>query len=244
MNRNARKTRVIAAQEQRVSRTLFHAFWILLALIILAWPGAARACEFFVPDEAGNAIRGPSFDRIDNGFTHGLLRCGGETHGLMIMTLAIDINEPHIGVRDDPLFKLEVLGPLERVDDIQVSGTSSVYVLGRANASPRVGNRRGFVRFATLCDEHFNGKPLNCSWGSARIKFRATTVDTNADEKFDRTYHELSIYRGEGKLHMVTFWTPHRRHIKATTADWITALHAFGFDVAKKGPQTIDANRG
>ncbi|MEO1067204.1 MAG: hypothetical protein AAFW47_07485 [Pseudomonadota bacterium] len=206
---------------------------ILLSSILTLSPREAHACSFLVPDANGNAQRGPSLHTINRGFTHGLLDCGGENHAMMIITIGVDKNEPHVGVRDDPLFSADIVGELETVDDISISRTAKLHVLGRANASPRIGARRGFVRFATVCDVNEGYEPLNCSWGKARIKVRTTVVDTDADDIVDRSYHELSVYNGSDRLHMVTFWTPHRSHLRGTTADWISALHAFGIDISR-----------
>ncbi len=90
------------------------------------------------------------------------------------------------------------------------------------------------MSFATLCDRDDN-VPLNCSWGTSRIKFRTTSLDTNADEVIDKNYHELSVYNANGRLHMITFWTPHRGELESTAQDWIAALEAFGMEVGAEG---------
>lgn len=210
---------------------LFLAFFLS---IFVAVSSPAHACQFLIPDASGNAAQGPSLDTIADGFTQGLLDCGGESHRMVVMTINVDTSQDHIGVRDDPLFSSDVIGELKTVDNITVSPTSKVHILGRVNQSPRIGVRRGFVHFATLCNENQLLAPLDCSWGTSRIKFRTTIIDTDADEVVDRSYHELSIYQKNGRLHMVTFWTPHRDHIRHTTADWINALHAFGVDIVNK----------
>lgn len=207
-----------------------------LVLILFAAPEPAlAACDFLIPNQNGAATKGPTFDRLDDGFTRGVLDCDGEIHRLLVMTIDIDTTQEYVGVRDDPLFSTDVTGDLKSVNNISVSGTSMVHVMGRVNQSPRIGVRRGFVHFATLCEEGNGIDPLNCSWGTSRIKFRSTTLDTDADEIVDRSFHELSIYNANGRLHMVTFWTPHRGEISNTTNDWIGALRAFGLDVTKAG---------
>lgn len=193
------------------------------------------ACRFLVADGKGNVAPGPSFDALEGGFTHGLLDCGNETHRMLVITLNLDTGLDHIGVRDDPLFSTDVTGALKSVGDVTISKTSRVHVLGRVNQSPHIGVHRGFVHFATLCDADDTLAPLDCSWHSSRIKSRTTTLDTDNDEVVDRAYHELSVYKPSGRLHMITFWTPYRNAISSTTRDWISALKAFGIDVEQAG---------
>lgn len=195
----------------------------------------AQACQFIVPDANGNEADGPSFEAMSTGFMQGALDCGDEIHRLVIMTIDVDAQKEHLGVRDDPLFTQDITGELKPLSDVSVTSKTNVHIMGRVNQFPRIGVRRGFMRFATLCDADDGMAPLNCSWGSSRIKFRTTTLDTNADEKVDRSYHEMSVYDGKGRLHMITFWTPHRTQLNSTANDWISALKAFGLDVAKAG---------
>lgn len=206
-----------------------------LSLFLFIAPQNVEACEFLIPDTNGNAIQGPSFETIADGFTRGLLDCGTETHNLIVMTIDIDTSQKHIGVRDDPLFSTAVTGELKPLGNVPVSATTNVHIMSRVNQSPLIGIRRGYVHFATLCDRHNDATPLNCSWGKSRIKFRSTILDTDLDQIVDRSYHELSIYSGNGRLHMISFWTPLRPKISNTTADWINALRAFGLDVATEG---------
>ncbi|MEP2944351.1 MAG: hypothetical protein ABJL18_03705 [Hyphomicrobiales bacterium] len=207
----------------------------LVSFFVFAAPQNAEACEFFIPDKNGNAIKGPSFDAMTDGFTSGLLECGNETHRLMVITIDVDTSQEHIGVRDDPLFSTDVTGELEALRDVAVSDTSNVHIMSRVNQSPFIGVHRGYVHFATLCDIQNEATPLNCSWGKSRIKFRSTILDTDLDQIVDRSYHELSVYSGDGRLYMISFWTPHRSKISSTTADWISALQAFGLDITKAG---------
>lgn len=230
-NTTAKAVKTAALNRQKIIHWMIGFTLLALSFFTLNPTNQAHACEFFVPDNAGNPVKGPSFDQIGHGFTPGLLNCGDETHRLMVITLGVDPSEPYIGVRDEPLFKSDITGPLETLNDIQISGNASVHILGRINSSSVVGKRRGFVRFATLCNIGETQEPLNCSWQKQRIKFRTTNVDTNADGKVDQTHHELSIYNGSDRLHMVSFWAPFRTHIQNTTADWIDALHAFGIKV-------------
>lgn len=222
----------ILPAKTRLFATLIALGFGLLALVPSR---SAAACNFLVPDANGNAVQGPSFGAMHDGFIRGLLECGAGTYNLMIMTINVDTTQKHVGVRDDSLFGSDVTGELKTISNVPVSTTSNIYVLDRVNQSPFIGVRRGFVRFATLCDAKDAMAPLNCSWGTSRIKFRATTLDTDADEVVDRSYHELSIYNADGRLHMVTFWTPNRDQIINMTEDWISALKAFGLDVLKAG---------
>lgn len=219
----------------------FRSFFSLYCLIaglgfgVFSSPAHA-ACQFFIADADGNPIhQGPTFDGMADGLIRGILDCDGEIHRLAVMTIDIDTKQKYIGVRDDPLFSADVTGALKSLSDVPGSTTSKVHVLGRIDQSPLIGIRRGFVYFATLCDDAGDLTPLNCSWGTLRIKFRTTSLDTNFDEVIDRSYHELSIYDSRGRLHMITFWTPHRPAIQNTTDDWISALRALGLDVTKAG---------
>ena len=207
----------------------------LISFFFLTAPQNAHACEFLIPDINGKVIKGPSFDKMANGYTTGLLDCGAETHRLMIITIDVDTSQEHIGVRDDPLFSPEVTGELKAFEDVAVSATSNVHVMSRVKQSPYIGVNRGYVHFATLCDINNETTPLNCSWGQSRIKFRSTILDTDLDQVVDRSYHELSVYSTAGRLYMISFWTPHRSEISNTTEDWIGALEAFGLDVTKAG---------
>lgn len=207
----------------------------LMSLFFFTAQQNAEACEFFIPDKNGNAIKGPSFDAMADGFTSGLLECGNETHRLMVITIDVDTSQEHIGVRDDPLFSTDVTGELEALRDVAVSDTSNVHIMNRVNQSPFIGVRRGYVHFATLCETKNEITPLNCSWGKSRIKFRSTIIDTDLDQIVDRSYHELSVYSSNGRLHMISFWTPHRTKISNTTADWISALQAFGLNIRNAG---------
>ncbi|MEP3232124.1 MAG: hypothetical protein ABJN04_09375 [Hyphomicrobiales bacterium] len=195
----------------------------------------AHACQFIIPDANGNEARGPSFEMMSTGFLQGAIECGDEIHQLHVMTIDVDAKQAHLGVRDDPLFTQDVTGELKPISAVPVSSNTNVHIMGRVNQFPRIGVRRGFVRFATLCDADDALAPLDCSWRAARIKFRTTIIDTNADEEVDRSYHEMSIYDGKGRLHMVTFWTPHRPQLNTTANDWISALKAFGLDFAQAG---------
>lgn len=211
---------------------------LLGSLFLIAAPVShtpAHACQFIIPDANGNEARGPSFDMMSTGFLQGAIECGDEIHQLHVMTIDVDAKQTHLGVRDDPLFTQDVTGELKPLSAVPVSSNTNVHILGRVNQFPRIGVRRGFVRFATLCDADDTLAPLDCSWRTARIKFRTTIIDTNADEEVDRSYHEMSIYDGKGRLHMVTFWTPHRSQLDTTANDWISALKAFGLDFTKAG---------
>lgn len=194
----------------------------------------AKACEFIVPDANGRIAKGPSFEMMDDGLTSGLLSCNGEIFRMTVMTIAVDTSQKHIGVRDDPLFSTQTMGELEAVGSVPISDNALVHVLGRVNQSPRIGPRRGFVHFATLCDAKDAMAPLNCSLGNARIKFRTTVMDTNDDEIVDHAFYELSVYQASGRLYMVSFATPTRERLDASTADVIAALRAFGLDVARQ----------
>ena len=195
----------------------------------------AHACQFIIPDANGKEARGPSFEMMSTGFLQGAIECGDEIHQLHVMTIDVDAKQAHLGVRDDPLFTPDVTGELKPISAVPVSSNTNVHIMGRVNQFPRIGVRRGFVRFATLCDADDAMAPLDCSWRAARIKFRTTIIDTNADEEVDRSYHEMSVYDGKGRLHMVTFWTPHRPQLNTTANDWISALKAFGLDFAQAG---------
>ncbi|MBA4781627.1 MAG: hypothetical protein H2045_00210 [Rhizobiales bacterium] len=207
---------------------------IALALFFPLLSQEAKACEFVIPDSNGNIAKGPSFELMDDGLTNGLLSCNGEIFRMTIMTIAVDISQKHIGVRDDPLFSTQTMGELKTVGSVPISDNARIHVLGRVNQSPRIGLRRGFVHFATLCDAADAMAPLNCSLGNARIKFRTTTMDTDDDEIVDHTFYELSVYQASGRLYMVSFATPTREQLDASTADVIAALRAFGLDVSRQ----------
>lgn len=216
-------------------RVFLTAFAMMMAAAIVFNIDDAHACDFLVAGPNGSAVKGPSFDKMQDGLTSGILECGPEIHRLMVITLNLDPSLEHIGVRDDPSFSTDVLGDLKRLQDVPVSGNANVHILSRVNEPPSIGVNRGFVHFATLCDGRDADTPLMCSWGQSRIKFRITALDTNADQVVDSAYHELSVYNNEGRLHMVTFWAPYREQIQHTTADLISALEAFGLDFTKAG---------
>ncbi len=90
-------------------------------------------------DNQGQAILGPSFDYLSDGFTRGALRCGGNEYRLMIMTLHVDTSLNHVGVRDDPLFSTQVVGALEPLGSVSVSNSSTVHIMARVKAAGYVG---------------------------------------------------------------------------------------------------------
>ena len=69
-------------------------------------------------------------------------------------------------------------------------------------------------------------RTLDCSVGEARVKARATAIDSDRDGHLDYSKHEISVFDGVSKLQVLSFMTPWRESVTADMGYWIEAINA------------------
>ncbi|QKV19939.1 hypothetical protein [Oricola thermophila] len=201
----------------------------LLAAIFALLLSPAEACTFLLEDDSGPRIA--RLGDIRPGTTRGVLSCGARRHAVLFWTLAVDADKAEIGVRDGKLFDTRFTGPLTELMSARIENHVRVSVHERTETtgmprSPMPAGRHSFRRFVTFCDLGNDADPLDCSVGSARIKARATATDSDRDGHPDFSLHEISLYDGTSRLHVMSFTAPFADSITAEIGTSIEAINA------------------
>lgn len=220
----------------RLSRSLRSLAVALTALgFLTAAKTDAAACEIWIegdPAWAGAAAPGDLPERL----VPASLRCGGAARPIAVWTLKTDHEAPYLGIRDAPLFQTSNTGPLHQISEADLFSTAKLAVFVRASAAESVladgALAPSYRRFATFCDVEQRmdrpASPLDCSLNGARVKARATAKDVDRDGVLDVVNHEISLYLGADRLHVVFFAEPYRTSALSGAATWIDVLAGFG----------------
>lgn len=193
-------------------------------------PVASHACEFLAADKGGSGIPA-TFDTVADGVVSGFLRCGREAYPAYVWTLAVDADQPSLGIRDDKLLDTDSTGPLGELLAADIEDHVRMTVLERTDTIglPRSPVPEGWfklTRFFTFCESAEGADPLDCSVGAARIKGWRKAEDTDRDGYLDMSTHEISYYDGASKLHFMSFVTPWSESLTADAGVWIEAVNA------------------
>lgn len=200
----------------------------LLAFVLAAAP--ASACEFLVATKNG-AVRAETFDTVPDGVVAGKLHCGSEAYSAFVWTLAVDGDQPSLGIRDDKLHDTTMTGPLSRRLVARVGDHARLTVLERTETvgmarAPAPSGWFSFQSFFTFCEAGADVDPLDCSLGHARVKGWRKDEDLDRDGFLDVTKHEISYYDGASRLHFMNIVTPWKESVTAGAVIWIEALDA------------------
>jgi len=207
----------------------------LMGLALLAATAPARAephlrCLFALPDPGSGEVRIERLDTLAEGTSRGLIKCSASHRRADIWTLDIGTS-PTAGVRIAPLFRAAIVGKLDRLAQLTVSGKARLTIFEPASTAAitragTVSRRHRFQRFMTLCDAASAADPLNCWFGSARIKGRVTMADLDRNGELDTALHEISVFDGGSKVHVIAFNTRLVKDPADHAGAWIEALRA------------------
>lgn len=205
---------------------------LALLRVIAALPvGAAEDDCRLVIGSAPTAER-IAMAELAEGLVVGQLVCGhAERLPIGIWTLSVDPAADHLGVRDNPLFSTDHLGPLTQLFQADIGQKARIAVYERsATAHLSLGRpsaeRRAFRRYAAVCDAAHAGDPMLCSLGAARIKVRVTALDEDFDGALDTNFNEISLYDGKARLNVVSFRSDYAPDPASAVADWIGVIDA------------------
>ena len=141
--------RINAHRARFVLAALFTALFTALA------QAPAAACEIWAERSHGRP-EAVAPAHLPEALTSAHLRCGNDARPVLIWTLAVDGAAPHLGVRDEPLFRTDVTGPLLPVAEAAIPGAANLSVLVRASAAATIDasgpQAPSYRRFATFCD--------------------------------------------------------------------------------------------
>jgi hypothetical protein len=204
-----------------------------IALLTSATPAHAEGqvqCLFALPDPGSGEVRIERLSTLAEGTSRGVIKCSTSHRRADIWTLDIGTS-PTAGVRTAPLFRAAIVGKLERLAQLTVSGKARLTIFEPVStaATTRAGTvsrRHRFQRFMTLCDASPAPDPLNCWYGTARIKGRITMADLDRNGELDTALHEISVFDGGSKLHVIAFNTKLAKDPADHVGVWIEALSA------------------
>ena len=228
MSKQARHLHSFAAFRRRAKYAVAA---LLVSAGALSAPQSASACEIWLHGSDGRAAT-VSPGELPEALAAATVRCGREALAVSIWTMRVDAEAPYLGVRDAALFRAEFTGPLSQIAEAEIPGAARISVLVRASAERMIrtegARAHGFRRFVTFCDAvHQSFAPLNCSLHGARAKARATARDSDFDGDLDIVEHEISLYLGGDRLHVVAFSEPFRGAALAGASKWIDVLSGF-----------------
>lgn len=202
-------------------------------MLALACPTVATSCALVAADAAPNSAEIAS-PNLPGGLTAATLQCGETARAVTVWTLEVDASADYLGVRDAPLFNTNDTGPLQKIAAAALPGEVEINVFVRAGAGALVkaANRAApsLRRYATFCDAEpsdARATPLDCSVKGAHVKARATAHDADQDGALDVVHHEVSIYPGADRLHVVSYAEPYRASPLSGAALWIDVLSSF-----------------
>lgn len=226
---------MVAAARAALPPSLGLAALAAASLIAAASPSQASHCSVWTsPDESRAAEI--DLSELPEAVVMATMRCGDDARDVAVWTLKVDASAPFLGVRDAPLFQTSNTGPLRAIAEADIPGAAHLTVFVRAHDEPAIrarGDRApSHRRFATFCfeDHHTErmGSALDCSLKGARVKARATAKDVDMDGVLDVMKHEVSLYLGGDRLHVVFFSEPFRSSALSSAAPWIDVLTSFG----------------
>ncbi|MDX1717621.1 MAG: hypothetical protein R3287_11990 [Anderseniella sp.] len=202
----------------------------LLTAIAPSQGEAQVRCLFALPDPGSGEVRIERLNTLAEGTSRGVIKCSASDRRADIWTLDIG-NSPTAGVRTAPLFRAAIVGKLERLAQLTVTGKARLTIFERASTAAQtragtVSRRHRFQRFMTLCDASPAPDPLNCWYGTARIKGRITMADLDRNGELDTALHEISVFDGGSKLHVIAFNTELAKDPADHAGAWLEALHA------------------
>jgi len=205
-------------------------FLPLVLAVFFALPlASSHACEFLLDGDSGpEPVR---LTGIQPGIVFGTLSCGSTRRLAQFWTLGVDPEQAMLGVRDGKLFDTKYTGPLTELVSAQIENHVRVSVHERSETigmprAPVPAGRHSFRRFVTFCDLGGSADALDCSLGAVRVKARATAKDADRDGFLDISLHEISLYDGGSKLHVMSFVTPYAASVTTDIATWIEAINA------------------
>lgn len=198
-------------------------------------PLSVGACEIALHGDQRQARASAPSD-LPETLVAATLRCGSEIRPVTIWTLKVDVGAEHLGVRDLPLFQTSNTGPLRQIAEAEIPGAARLAVMVREGDVETIrssgARARSYRRFATFCDAdreiRQTAPPLDCSLNGARVKARATAYDANQDGELDVVNHEVSLYLGGDRLHVVFFSEEYKTSALSGAATWIDVLVSFG----------------
>lgn len=210
---------------------------LMLTALVLSAAGTAPAmaqpaitCVFAVPDATTGKVETHELSTLREGTSKGLIKCTASHRRADVWTLDIGAS-PTAGVRVGPLFRTSIIGPLEAMVRLSLAGKARLTIFETSSTAPAtrsgaVSRRHRYQRFMTLCDAATAADPLNCSFGAARVKGRVTMLDADRDGELETAQHELSVFDGGTRLHVIAFDTGLARHPEDHAAAWLEALRA------------------
>lgn len=216
---------------------------LILAAFFAAAALPAHGCELLLEREDGP--KPARLDDIGPGIVSGILSCGQTRRLMQFWSLAVDPDQPGLGVRDGKLFDTRYTGPLTELFSAKVEDHVHLSVHERTETvplsrSPLPGDRHSIRRFVTFCDVDGSPDPLDCSLGATRLKARATARDSDRDGYLDMSLHEISFYDGGSKLHVMSFVTPYSASLTADIGTWIEAINAVSDVLSHKELASVD----
>lgn len=192
--------------------------------------GPAIKCVFAVPDMASGSIETHRLHTLREGTSRGLIKCMTRHQRADVWTLDIG-NSPTVGVRVGPLFRTSIVGKLGTLARLTIKGAARLTIFEPVSTieTTRAGNisrRYRYQVFMTLCDASTAADPLNCWFGTARVKGRVTMVDGDRDGELDTAQHEISVFDGGSRLHVIAFNTTLAAEPEDHAGRWVEALAA------------------
>ena len=209
---------------------------LALSACIMAWtaaPAAAQTalrCVLALQDHAIGEAGTPPLAGLKEGTERGFIKCAAGHRQAHIWTLDIG-SSPRAGVRVDPLFRTSIVGPLQLMAQLTLAGAARLSIFERETTASQtragaVSRRHRYQRFMTLCDAATAADPLNCSYGAARVKGRVTMADADRDGELDTALHEISVFDGGTRLHVIAFSTGLAAQPEDHAGVWVEALQA------------------
>lgn len=209
---------------------------IAVLVFALLASAPANACDLRLRDGTVAA----DLSALPEGIVEATVDCGARRLTAQFWTLAVDPAQTELGVRDGKLFDTTRTGPLTELVSARIEDHLRVTVQERSDTAalslrPEPQPRARYRRFGTFCDDIADSDPLDCSVGEARIKARVTAEHVDDDGWLDISMHEISVYDGDSRLHVMSFTTPYSPETTDDIAQWIEALHAVS-DLLRRPP--------
>ncbi len=194
----------------------------IAAALGIAEADAATACRLVAEHGERSYAR---LGALPDGIFSGRLLCGKDANVITVWTMSVDAAKPRLGIRDDPLFAEFAANPLREIGRVHYEDDARVTLFRRSVSLDRPDTRRGarYRVFGTLCDEPAE-RALDCGYRGQRIKVRTDMRDVSQDGELDHAYHQISVYDGGRKLHVIYQDTGYDPRPHALAGVWLSVL--------------------